>query len=97
MKKLMMIAACAAVAMFAGCKSVKVKTPDWEASYASAFQQNDVKGLEVSKEGSNATVKVEHVKSALDPAGQDALRKAADALEEAAKAAKAASACAAAM
>lgn len=93
MKKLMMIAAVAAMA--AGCKAVKVKTADWEAEYSAVLQQNDVTGLEVSKEGSNAKVKVEKVNSAVDPAVQDAIRKAAEALEAAAKAAKAASAAAA--
>lgn len=66
----------------AGCKSVTVKTAEWEASYTCIGQQNDVKGLEVSA-GKDVALKVGETKSALDPAVQDALRSAAAALEAA--------------
>lgn len=89
-KKLARVAVMVAVAACAlgGCKSVKVKTADWEASYTCFGQQNDVKGLEVSA-GKDVALKVGETKSSLDPAVQDALRSAAAALQAACSACEA--------
>lgn len=86
MKKLLIVAMAAAA--LAGCKHVKVETKDWSASYTSVLQENDVKGLEV-RAGDNAALKVENVKSALDPAAAEALKTAASALAVAARACEA--------
>lgn len=90
MKTMHMIlgAALVAVAMFSGCKMVRVTNrgnDGWIASYISVFQANDVKGLRV-KAGDSVALDVEQTKSAIDPAAADALRTAAAALAVASRA-----------
>ena len=83
MKKLLIIAAAALV--FAGCKSVRVSTPEWSASYWSIFQENDVKGLKI-KAGENIALEIQQTKSGIDPAAAEALKTAASALAVASRA-----------
>ncbi len=89
MNRLLIFTAAVAVAFaMEGCKHVKVEAENWSASYTSLFQENDVKGLEV-RAGANVALKVEAVRSALDPAAAEALKTAASALALAARACEA--------
>ena len=83
MKKLIIIAAAALV--FAGCKSVRVSTPEWSAHYWSCFQSNDVQGLKVSA-GRDIALEIQQTKSGIDPAAAEALKTAASALAVASRA-----------
>lgn len=81
MKKL--IVAVAALAAFAGCKSIEVTAPDWSASYKSIFQSNDVQGLSVQA-GEAVQLKLEKANSGVTPEVAEVLRSAANALNAAA-------------
>lgn len=85
MKKLIIIAIAATALVFAGCKSVRVSTPEWSAHYISFAQSNDLKGLKV-KAGENVALEIESTTSMIDPAVRDAMKTAAAALAAASRA-----------
>lgn len=85
MNKLIIIAIAAAALVFAGCKSVRVSTPEWSAHYLSVGQSNDLKGLKI-KAGENVALEIESTTSMIDPAVRDAMKTAAAALAAAARA-----------
>lgn len=83
MKQLIFCAAVAAAFAVGGCKHVEVKAPDWQASYTSLFQSNDVQGLSV-KAGEAVALKLEKANSGVTPEVAEVLRSAANALNAAA-------------